>query len=175
MKPSLVGCGVLVALAVVALVFALVRLSRGPIAFAAREGSFPEVKVALISVESSAFTLKATLTADVDGFVIRDIAAPRTCAELLGLGAPSGFRPENFPLEDQEGEDPEAIAFAKDYDSKNLRWAGPVPIQFGQPLLLSIPASSPSAGSCTLQIGYERRGHFGGMSAVATVDLGVHS
>ena len=171
MKPILIGCAVVLALGVIAAVIVVVRLSRGPIVFTTTKR--PDVTVVVKSIEPGGFVLEATLSADSEGFVIRDIAVPRACAESLGLGTPSNFHTEGFPLEDQEKSDPEAIEFARKYDSENTRWAGPVPILFGQPLTIDLPTSKPHAGLCTLSVGYERRGRFGGMSAMATVDVGM--
>jgi hypothetical protein len=175
MKPFAVGCAVLVVIAVVLAIVVILRLSRGPIVLASKGEALPKVSVEISSSDPTGFTLAASLSRDVEGFFITDISAPRACAIALGLTAPPGFREEAMPLEAKERKDPEVVEFARKFDAENILWAGSLPVAFGKATLVRLPATAPTAGTCKLSVGYERRGRFGGMAAQASVTIGQGS
>jgi hypothetical protein len=125
----------------------------------------------LPSAQPGTILVEAVLSGSSDGFFIDDISCPVIVVQTFGLGPPVGFHVEPLPLEEDDRKDPTMVAFVEKWNAENVRWAGSLPLQPGVPVALLFPSSALSAVGGKLTISYERRGHFGGMSAATAVEL----
>ncbi len=155
----LLGCGVVLALLVVLLIW----LSRTAFVFLAPEGAFPEVNARQLEDPSgTAVVVELELSGEKSGYRITDLSLSRHLAQSLGLSAPEDFTEEPLPLASSERDDPEIVRFVEQFNAENIRWIGDLEILPATPIVLRIPASDPLAEAGPLDIGYERSTGLGG-------------
>lgn len=159
MKKILLGCGGLVGLIVVFLVW----WSRNPIVFTVPEGLLSEVTARqLDNPAGDAIVVELELSGADSVYKITDLSVNRELADSLGLSPPTGFREERLPLEEEDKTDAETVEFVTEWNAENLRWECNLEIAPDEPIVIRIPATEPLAASGPLSISYEQVSTLGG-------------